>query len=157
MQSIVTRTTAVLALVFLLAGCETLGQTFESPNVALSNVRLQSADMTTQKFVLDFTVSNPNGVPLPVRAVNYGVTLAGISLASGSTEQAFRVPANGDGSFSVSVETSLIDAVKMLGTRLLKGGEQELEYSVGGSVALDVPLVRPLPFSATGVVQIKRD
>lgn len=108
----------------------------------------------TQRFDLEFAVANPNAVALPVRQVDYGVTLGGLSLASGSTAAPFRVPANGTGSFSVSVETSLVTALQTLGTRILRGGERELDYSVDGSVAIDLPLVRAMPFSSTGKVSL---
>ncbi|MEO0574853.1 MAG: LEA type 2 family protein [Pseudomonadota bacterium] len=139
-----------------LSGCQSLLDQLQAPDVALSGIRLAEADLTTQRFELEFSISNPNAIALPVRAVDYGVTLGGVSLASGSTTSAFRVPANGDGSFSVSVETSLVDALRMLGTSVLGGAEKTLDYDVGGSVALDLPLVRPLPFSASGSVDVSR-
>ncbi len=145
----------LLSLSLLLAGCSTFGQPFESPEVRLASVRLGQADLTTQRFEISFAVSNPNAIALPIKRVDYGITLGGMSLARGSTTESFRVPANGDGSFSVSVETSLITALQELGTRVLRGGETELDYSVDGSVALDLPLVNPLPFSSAGKVSLR--
>lgn len=148
------RVLLVMTASVLLAGCQSLIDQLEAPGVELSAVRLAQADLSNQRFELEFAISNPNAIALPVRAVNYGITLAGVSLASGSTTEAFRIPANGDGTFSVSVETSLVEALRMLGTRVLGGGEKTLAYDVGGSVALDLPLVRPLPFSASGNVDV---
>ena len=143
----------VLSMIWL-AGCKSLTQPLLSPEVSLAGVRLQHADLATQTFILDFAVRNPNAIAIPIRSINYGVTLAGASLAKGSSEERFSVPANGAGEFSINVSTSLIETVRMLGTRVLRGGEQELEYSVGGSVDVDIPFVRPLPFSSTGVVRL---
>ena len=144
----------VLAMTTALAGCETLGRQFVAPDVTLASVRLGASDLSTQRFDLQFAVDNPNAVALPVRQVDYDVTLGGLSLASGSSAEPFRVPANGSGSFSVSVETSLVRVLQTLGTRILRGGETEFDYSAAGSVALDLPLVRPLPFSSTGKVSL---
>ncbi|MEL6869990.1 MAG: LEA type 2 family protein [Pseudomonadota bacterium] len=144
----------VSAAVLMLAGCQSLIEQLQAPDVQLAAVRLAQADLTTQRFELEFAISNPNAIALPVKAVNYGVNLGGVSLASGSTTESFRVPANGDGAFSVSVEMSLVEALRTLGTRVLGGGEKTLDYDVGGSVALDLPLVQPLPFSAKGTVDV---
>lgn len=147
----------VLLLTVPLAACQTLTEQLEAPDVRLTGVRLQEVNTMQQRFLLDFDVSNPNAIALPVRAVNYGVKLGGMSLAEGSSDNAFRIPARGDGQFSVSVEMSLLQTVKVLGSRLLQGGEQSLDYDVGGSVEVDLPFVRPLPFSSTGSVQISRN
>lgn len=156
MYSIFLRLSLICVAALALSGCQSLLDQLEAPDVQLSAIRLAQADLTTQRFELEFAISNPNAIALPVRAVNYGVTLAGVSLASGSTTSAFRVPANGDGTFSVSVETSLVEALRMLGTSVLGGGSKTLDYDVGGSVALDLPLVRPLPFNAKGSVDVSR-
>lgn len=145
-----------IAAALLLGGCQSIGESFASPEVELAGVRLVEADLTTQRFVLDFDVRNPNPVALPVRAVNYGVDLGGMRLASGSSEQPFRIPAGGAGAFSVTVETSLLESARLLGARLLRGGEQSLDYDIGGSVEIDLPFVRPLPFSSRGTVSIAR-
>ncbi len=144
------------AAVVVLSGCQTISESLEAPDVRLSNVRLQELSSLQQQFVLDFEVSNPNAIPLPIKAINYGVMLGGMSLVNGRSESAFRVPANGEGSFSISVETSLMEVVKALGTRIMLGGEQSLDYQVGGDVAVDLPFIRPLPFKTEGTVQITR-
>ncbi|MFK8051884.1 MAG: LEA type 2 family protein [Woeseiaceae bacterium] len=156
MKMLKTIRAALLATLVLLSGCETIAQSLSPPDVRLSNVRVQEISSTSQQFQLTFAVSNPNAIALPVRAINYGVELGGLSLASGSTSEAFRVPANGDGEFSITVEASLIETVRLLGTRLLSGGAQSLDYSVGGDVDIDLPFVKPLPFSSSGTVSIAR-
>lgn len=146
----------LIAALALVSGCQSLGESLQPPEVRLQNVQLEEVSSLSQRFVLQFAVSNPNPVPLPVKGINYGVSLGGLSLASGSTAESFRVPSNGDGVFSVSVETSLMQAVQLLGARLLQGGEQSLDYEVGGDVQIDIPFVKPLPFSTAGKVTIGR-
>ncbi|MEN7342016.1 MAG: LEA type 2 family protein [Pseudomonadota bacterium] len=140
----------------LLSGCQTLSEGLREPDIKLSNVQLGDISGTRQTIVLDFVVTNPNDIPLPIRAIGYGVSLGGTSLVSGKTEDAFRIPANGDGTFSVSVETSLADIVRMVGSRLLTGGETSLDYEARGDVEIDLPFVKPLPFVSAGTINIQR-
>ncbi|MEM9173384.1 MAG: LEA type 2 family protein [Pseudomonadota bacterium] len=151
----------IKTLVFVIAvsasaGCQSLVDSLQAPDIELVDVRLAQADLSSQRFELDFAVANPNAIALPISNIRYGVMLGGMQLAAGTTAEKFRVPAGGDGAFSISVETSLVEALRTLGTRVLAGGESTLDYSVNGSVALDLPLVKPLPFSAEGVVDINR-
>ena len=124
----------VLVALVVLTGCQTLSEGLREPDIKLSNVQLGDISGTSQTIVLDFVVTNPNDIPLPIRAIGYGVSLGGSSLVSGKTEDAFRIPANGDGTFSVSVETSLADIVRLVGSRLLTGGETSLDYEARGDV-----------------------
>ena len=148
----------ILAALVLTAagGCATLENALEAPTISLANVSLTDVSLTSQSFLLDFDVDNPNPIPLPVSAVNYAVELAGQQFASGATADSFTVPANGAGSFQVAVNTNLLDSARVLSDLVLKGGQRELAYGINGDVEVDLPFARPLPFSHSGVVSVER-
>lgn len=149
-------TVAAAALAVTFSGCAGLGQPLQEPEVRLAGVEIAELGMTKQRFVLEFDVSNPNAVRIPVRAIDYRVHIAGEEFATGKNTEAFTLPANGDGSFSLEVDTNLLRTADMLYLLVMKGGERELEYEVAGSFRINLPFAKALPFRQSGVVTLDR-
>jgi len=58
------------------------------------------------------------------------------------------VPAHGDDQFVLSVNVSFLDSASQL-TSLLRGGVPDhVEYELQGSLAIDIPFVKPVAFSS---------
>lgn len=136
------------------AGCAGNSLSIEKPTVQLSSVAVDQLSFTGQTFLLSFDVSNPNPFPLPVRSVRYHVQLADQTFASGETLGDFSIPASGDGNFDISVELDILKSASSL-TGVLRGGMgQPVPYELNGSLAVDIPFVKPVPFSTSGVITI---
>lgn len=140
----------------LVTACATIAQSIKTPAISLAEVRLADASLTGQTFMLEFTVDNPNAIPIPISSIGYAVNLAGQTLARGATDKKFTVPANGQGAFKVQVKTDLVRSARSLSQLVLAGGQRELEYDLSGDVTVDLPLMRPLPFRQAGVVSLER-
>lgn len=143
------------AVMLLSGGCATLQQAIQTPELSLAGVRLLEASLTRQRYELVLNVHNPNAIALPIGGLSYRVRLAGEDFAAGETQQAFSVPANGETSFSLSVTTDLVSSLTGL-RRILEQREETLAYELGGELKVDLPLVRPLPFSKSGEVDLTR-
>lgn len=136
------------------AGCAGTSVSIEKPTVQLSNIAVDHLSFTGQSFLLSFDVSNPNPFPLPVRAVRYHVQLADQTFASGETPGDFSIPASGDGNFDISVELDILKSASSL-TSVLRGGMgQPVAYELNGSLAVDIPFIKPVPFSTSGIITI---
>lgn len=148
--------TAIVAMACLSAGCATTTEEafIRQPTVELSGVVLDELSFSGQTVLLSFDVSNPNPYPLPVRAVRYHVQLDDESFARGETVGEFSVPAGGDGQFAISVELDVLKSMSSLTSVLKDGVHKPVNYELIGSLALDLPLVKPVPFSTTGVITI---
>ena len=146
----------LIAALSLLQSCATIQEGLQPPAISLANVALADVSLTRQRFVLDFDVSNPNPVPLPISAINYAVRLAGQSFAEGATAESFTVPASGDGEFQLAIDTNLIESARTLSEIVLRGGQREIDYDLSGDVKVDIPFTRPLPFRQSGKVQLQR-
>ena len=137
-----------------LSGCAGTGTVIGSPRVDLTGVELTSANLRRQTFLLSFDVSNPNPFPLPVKAVDYEVKFDDQKFASGQTQGSFTVPAGGDDSFAISVDLDFLSSATHL-TSLFSGGFTEnISYELQGSLAVDIPFVKPIPFSNSGVINM---
>jgi LEA14-like dessication related protein len=143
-----------LLAVMWLAACSTSGQLVESPTIELTSVEVSSIGFNGQTFLLSFGVSNPNPFPLPVRSVRYNVQLADQRFASGETASNFSIPARGKGEFAISVDLDVLRSAHQLTSVLHSGVREPVVYELSGTLAVDLPLVKPLPFSSSGVISI---
>jgi LEA14-like dessication related protein len=149
------RKTLVLATTLAIAGCAVTDSIpVAEPTVRLSGVRVTDIGLSGQTFLLSFDVSNPNPFPLPVRAVRYHVALEQQTFVSGESPGSFSIPADGNGAFDLSVKVDLLQSAGKMAS-LLRGGIREpIPYEMNGSLAVDIPFVKPLPFSASGLISI---
>ena len=144
---------ALSLLTAMTAGCSTLQSQFEQPTVKLASLALLEASMSRQVYAVKLEVDNPNGYPLPVRAINYSVRLAQKDFATGATGDAFSIPANGSDTIDLEVRTNLIESISTL-AQLLQGGARELDYQLSGDIQINLPFVSAVPFSQTGKIPL---
>ena len=152
------RAIAVLQLSLLVfAGCASTATHVSSPQVDLSSVEMQSLSFASQTFLLRFDVSNPNPFPLPVRSVRYHVRLGEHRFASGETAASFSIPAGGDDKFAISVELDIMRQTSRVTSLLRTGMNDNLAYELQGSLVVDLPGARPLPFANSGIIPVNSD
>lgn len=137
-----------------LSACAGTGTIIDSPKVELIGVELTAANFRRQTFLLRFDVSNPNPFPLPVKAVEYQVDFDDEKFAGGETQGSFTVPARGGDSFAISVDLDILSSAKHLNTLLSGGLRENVSYELQGSLAVDIPFVKPVPFSNSGVINM---
>ena len=147
---------AVSLLLFVLSlalgGCASLYRTvLEQPEVRLVNLELVELGMVRQQYRLTLQLHNPNPVPLPVDGITYQVRLAGLDLASGATEEGFRIPAGGETQVSMLIDTDLMKMLGQLGN-LLSSPSGRLGYEVTGEVDVGLPFGGRIPFDQSGSV-----
>lgn len=147
---------AGLAASLALSGCATTEALVASPHVELTSVKLHKASFSQQTFVLGFDVSNPNAFPLPIESIKYRVMFDDERFAGGETRAAFTVPARGEDDFMISVDIDILRSASQI-TSLLSGGVPDhVQYRIDGSLTVDIPFARPLPFSSSGAIPVQR-
>lgn len=152
-----TRSISLIAMALLVSACATTETLIQKPAVQLTSVELSKVGIGSQVFVLGFTVDNPNAFPLPIESVRYRILFDGQRFAGGEAPTSFSIPANGRGTFAMTVETDFLGSAEQI-TSLLRGGIPEhVEYELQGSLSVDIPLVRPLVFTNSGVIPIEND
>lgn len=150
-------TLTVVTALLLLAGCASTAQLIEQPSIELTGVKVGDMSFSGQTVLLSFDVSNPNPFPLPVSGVRYHVQLENENFARGETVGEFSVPAGGEGAFDISVELDVLKSASSLGSMLKGGIHQPIPYELMGSLAIDIPMVKPVPFSTRGVINLTKD
>jgi LEA14-like dessication related protein len=135
-----------------LAGCASAFK-LEAPQLSVISMKVQSADLFSQRMLVRMRVLNPNARELPVKGISYRIEVNDSELAQGLTDTAFVVPAMGEAEFDVQVTANLATALTQLLSR--KGSSDTLDYRLVGSVALSSGFLRRIPFDERGSVKLK--
>jgi LEA14-like dessication related protein len=141
---------AVLCLAAL-GGCSAIPK-LEAPRLSVINMRVQSADLFSQRLLVRMRVLNPNDRELPIKGIDYRIEVNDAELAQGLTDTPFTVPALGEAEFDVQVTANLAGALARL---LGRGSQDSLDYRLVGSVALASGFLRRIPFDERGSVKLK--
>jgi len=146
---------AVLILsTVLLTGCSSLSGLIDKPQLSVADFKLTQANLLQQSFKIRMKVDNPNSFSIPVLGLNYGLSIAGVDITQGTTNQGVRIPANGTDYLEIDFSTNLLKTLPDLKDVILSGGKS-LSYNLTGDVNLDNPIISKLPFSKTGQFDLR--
>jgi LEA14-like dessication related protein len=143
---------AALALLFTVAGCASTLK-LEAPHLSVISMKVQSADIFSQRMLVRMRVLNPNARELPVKGISYRIEVNDSELAQGLADTPFVVPAMGEAEFDVLVTANLASALSQMLSR--KGSSDTIDYRLVGSVALSSGFLRRIPFDERGSVKLK--
>ena len=148
--------TLLLAALVVLPGCSSFGSKLESPELSLVGIQMLSTDMFAQKFKVRVLVKNPNELEIPVRGIDYTIILMGDSFAEGVSNDKFLLPAKGEAEFDMVITTNFVSSFGRLLSRVGGGKLQNLQYEIAGEVLVDKGMIRKVPFSHHGTVDISK-
>ena len=138
---------AVLVALVLGAACTA---NLQKPELTVAGVDLVSASLFEQRLKVRVHVHNPNDRTLPVKSLDYTLEVMGQQAASGRSDTAFVVPAQGDAEFDMGVTTNLAATVLQLLSRGPNSRSQEVPYRISGKVQLSEGFLRSIPFDQRG-------
>jgi len=136
-------------LILALSACALVHPHFEQPTVRVVAIELRGGSLLQQHFAVKLNVQNPNGKTLPVRELTFALKVEGMDFASGSSEQAFSVPALGDADFDMDITANLALAVLQLAEKRQQHAEA-LKYELTGTARIDMPFTRQVAFHQDG-------
>ncbi len=145
------RSGAALAVLMLAACASTLD--LEPPKLSLVSMKVQSADLFSQRLLVRMRVMNPNARELPIKGITYRIEVNESELAQGEASAPFVVPAQGEAEFDVQVTANLASTLAKLMSR--RGSAESLEYRLVGDVSLSSGFLRRIPFDERGSVKLK--
>jgi LEA14-like dessication related protein len=156
LRHIVLKLALLLALATGAAGCSTLGKNLQTPELSLIGIQMLSTDMFAQKFKVRVLVKNPNDLELPVTGIDYQIFLMGDSFAEGVSNDRFLLPARGEAEFDMVITTNFVSSFGRLLSRVGGAKLDDLNYEITGKVLVDKGMIRKIPFSHSGTVDISR-
>jgi len=136
----------------MLAGC---ASTFDlqPPTLSLVSMKVQSADLFSQRLLVRMRVVNPNARELPIKGIDYRIEVNGTQMAQGEASAPFVVPSQGEAEFDVQVTANLASTAAKLLSR--HGSVETLDYRLVGEVSLASGFLRRIPFDERGTVKLK--
>lgn len=155
MRRMLTRATALLALLAVLVSCAT-GPKLETPRLKVIGIEMMSTDMFAQRFKVRMLVQNPNDMELQVRGLDYQIILMGDSFADGVSNDQFLLPALGEAEFDMMITTNFVSSFGRLISRMGGGKLENIEYEIVGKIFVDKGMLRKIPFSHRGTVDFSR-
>lgn len=150
------RVVATLLVLGALAGCSTMNQKLDPPELSLVGIQMLSTDMFAQKFRVRVLVKNPNDLEIPVKGIEYTIILMGDSFAEGESTDKFVLPAKGEAEFDMLVTTNFVSSFGRLLSRVGGGKLENIDYEISGKVFVDKGVLRRIPFSHRGTVDFSR-
>jgi LEA14-like dessication related protein len=135
----------------LLSGCAVVPK-LEAPKLSVISLRMQSADIFSQRLQVRMRVLNPNARELPVKGISFRIEVNGAELGQGLMNAPFVVPALGEAEFDTQVTANVAGALVRLLTR--RESRDAIEYRLSGNVSLSSGLLRRIPFDERGSVKL---
>lgn len=120
-----------LCVVLVLGACASLNP--QQPEIELEGVRPLNLSLSGQRLAVTLKLSNPNDFDLTLRNVDLTATLGGEAVATGTSDDAVTLPANGEQILELEVIAGLDVALATL-RAALDSDQEGLDYGVNGTV-----------------------
>ncbi|MGJ8641178.1 MAG: hypothetical protein ACSHYA_17440 [Opitutaceae bacterium] len=101
-------------MIFLLSGCATIDQDFESPKVDVVGITKSATDTAALQFTIQLRIVNPNAEPLNLAGLYYELNLEGIDLITGTANNIPRIEGYSDSIVSVSSAAGMISSARFV-------------------------------------------
>jgi LEA14-like dessication related protein len=143
-----------VVLALCLGACSLLAPKFNRPNVSVVSVELRGGNLLQQNFAVKLNIQNPNNRSLPVSGLHVELTVGGEQIATGVSDRAVLVPANGDSDFDMTIKANVALALLKLANKMDQQADT-IDYEVTGSASVDLPFLRDLPFRQSGAFSLR--
>lgn len=135
---LVRRPIGFLGLLFVLliglSGCSAIGPNLEQPTLKVTSISLGESTPLSQSFRIGLLVTNPNDVDLPVKGMNYALSLNGQKIVTGANNQIPALVAYSDTPITIEATADLLSVVRLLTS--LNTDSDTLKYQLSGKLGL---------------------
>ncbi|MEA3109606.1 MAG: hypothetical protein QOI88_4211 [Gammaproteobacteria bacterium] len=137
-----------------IAACSLVAPHFERPILSVTGIELVGGNLLQQNFLVKFIVQNPNDRALPVTSLHAELNVLGERVASGVSNRAFVVPAQGTSEFDMTISANLALVLFKLKASTDKRSD-DIDYELTGAASIDLPFLREVPFQQRGAFSLK--
>jgi LEA14-like dessication related protein len=104
--------------------------------------------------LVKLAIQNPNNRALPVTSLHAELNVAGERIASGVSNDAFVVPAQGTAEFDVTITANTALALLKL-SQTRDQHSDSIDYEMTGGASIDLPFLRDVPFRQKGSFSLR--
>jgi len=123
-------------VVFLFVGCPGITKPLEKPTVSLQGVEVTSVSLAGLDARVSLSIMNPNSIGLPLRALDWELSIGGASPIRGRANLSENIPARGTAPVDVDLHVSATTAMETA-TRIASGAN---DYHVSGVLHFETKL-----------------
>lgn len=138
----------------LVTACAIVSPRYQKPNLSVIGIELLNGNLLQQNFRVRFEVQNPNDRALPVSGLHAALNVSGEQIASGGSDRAFVVPANGETEFDMLITANVALALLKFAAQRDQNADS-IGYELTGVVHVDLPLLGDIPFHTAGAFSLK--
>jgi LEA14-like dessication related protein len=143
-----------IAVALCLGACSLVAPKFNRPNISVVSVELRGGNLLQQNFAVKLNIQNPNDRTLPVSGLHVELTVGGEQIATGVSDRAVVVPANGNSDFDMTIKANVALALLKLANNMDQHSDS-IQYDFTGAASIDLPFLRDLPFHQSGSFPLK--
>jgi LEA14-like dessication related protein len=145
------RIATLLSSAVLLQACASgVPGVIEQPKISIQNIGLQDISLTAGTAIVTLNVNNPNAFPIPLKGIQYGLSLNGHPVASGDQPQDMSIGAHQEMPINIPVRLDFMQLLQ-LAPEAMK--TRSLQYDLTGAVKL--PFIS-VPFQRQGGVGVQQ-
>jgi LEA14-like dessication related protein len=137
--------------ILMITACATPAPRIEAPQVSLESVRVTRIVDGKAELSVGLRLSNPNASALPLKAVDYEITLDNRPAASGHSLRVDTLPPGGDAKVDLA---GRVDVGAVAAALMVLGSQLPVAYTLKGSVT--VQGWAPIPFSRSGKIEVSK-
>ncbi|UJS23389.1 LEA type 2 family protein [Thiothrix winogradskyi] len=134
----------------LLSACSGVPGVVEQPKISIQNVSLQEISLSQGTAIVTLNVANPNAFPIPLKGIQYGLSLNGRQVASGDQAQEMSIGARQEVPVNIPVRLDFMQLLQLAPEALQT---RSLRYDLSGAVKL--PFIS-VPFQRQGGVGVRQ-
>ncbi|MDH4039530.1 MAG: LEA type 2 family protein [Gammaproteobacteria bacterium] len=124
---------ALLAWTLLLAGCASLTQPMDPPNVSMESFSSLPSEGAGPRFLIKLRVQNPNEQALDIAGVSYSIALMGQEVITGVSKDIPVIDGYSEGIVSLEASLKLFQLLRLL-ANLGQAEADELTYRFSAKI-----------------------
>lgn len=104
----------LLGFALFLSACAGLNNQFQQPQVSLVSITPTENTGISQNFALRLKIANPNAMALNIKGLSYALSLQGVELINGVSNDLPKIAAYGEEEITLNGAVNLLQGVQML-------------------------------------------
>jgi len=153
-MKVLSKLVGIVMLSLFLSSCSSLSGLVDKPKLSVADFKMTQANLFQQTFTVRLKVDNPNSFALPILGMDYGLSISGVDITQGTSNQGVRIPGNGTDYLEIDFNTNLLKTLPDL-KDLVSNGGKNLTYNFNGNVNLDNAFFKKIPFNKSGQFDLR--
>ena len=137
-----------------LSACTSLNELDQPPRITLVNLKPVQIQLLEQRYLVTIRIQNPNPVALPIRGLDYALSINGSPFADGVSNQRITIPAYGEKTIDLGVTSTIIKLLDQI--RRFSENTGTVTYGISGTLGVD-GLSQGVPFKRDGEIDLDLD